>query len=342
MIILLRHKYFYFTKFSTNKLINLMSKRNWLYLNNPFLTVTEGNYRLAYELSTFHQNALQANSTDAFISTIRSAYEPLHSTLTEAYNTWKTQVGQKAGKTLSISQLLDQTKSKLDVWEPAIMVLYPKTTPEYRAILPQGRKPFTNGAKDSRIAAFASLEKSLQGIAVLETTRNSVLDFWQQLHSAHNEQQGSVAQTDQHSLDVEAARVAAMTQLFANFNKLLGEHPANPELVATYIDVQSMRRIDQSMFTGQLDADETHEIFKHKFNLDDMLEVTNASDSATLELYFTNGLKTIAEAGTPKVTLAAGQELTFAVTDANYADDRRYLYIHNTSIGNGIWELQIL
>jgi hypothetical protein len=113
-------------------------------------------------------------------------------------------------------------------------------------------------------------------------------------------------------------------------------------MVATYIDVQSMRRIDQSMFTGQLNADETHEIFKHKFNLDDMLEITNASDNATLELYFTNGLKSAPETNTPKITLAAGQELTFVVSDANYADDRRYLYIHNISSSNGIWELQIL
>jgi hypothetical protein len=319
-----------------------MSKRNWLYLNNPFLLVTDRNYKLAYELSTFHQNALRANGTDAFINTMKNVYEPLHTALTEAYNTWKTQVGQQTGKTLSVAQLLEQTKLKLDVWEPAIMVVYPKTTPEFKAIMPQGRRPFTHGGKDSRIAALVSLEKALTGITELDTIKTSVNDFWHQLHDAHNEQQGSLSQTDQQNLGVEDARIKAMTQLFANFSNLQGFYPSNPELVATYIDVQAMRRIEQSMFTGQLDADEIHEIFKHKFSNDDMLEVINSSDNATLELYFTNGLKSTAEAGTHKITVAAGQELVFSTVDANYADDRRYLYIHNISNSNGIWELQMV
>ena len=51
-----------------------MLSNQWIYFNNPFLSSTEANRRLAFEQSNFHFNALEAGSTHPIISQLLAAY----------------------------------------------------------------------------------------------------------------------------------------------------------------------------------------------------------------------------------------------------------------------------
>lgn len=96
--------------------------RTWIYLQNPFLTATDGNYKLAAKISLYHKNALQAGSADAFIGPLNTAYATPNTNLQNAYSAWEAAGGAQKGKTLTVTQLLKQAKAKLDVFEPPILL----------------------------------------------------------------------------------------------------------------------------------------------------------------------------------------------------------------------------
>lgn len=313
--------------------------RTWIYLENPFLNATEGSYDLAVAISSFHKNALESGGNDPFLQPLFTAYEPKHNALTDAYNLWKTIGGSQKGLTEGLDQLLQQTVDKLNLWEPAIQVVFPKTTPEYLAIFPLGRAPFTTGKKENRINAFASLRDGLNGITSLAGTRTDIGNFFSALRTARDNQMAGKTGTGTGSLSVETARVEAMTLMYGNLGAFVKQYAATPLQAEPYFDVAAIRYSQQTLFTGSIAPEMVSTVLKRKMKAADSLSLTNSSD-ALLRFYFTNELNTMPLPGQAVVELPPHSQQTADMANLGYTDEKRFLKVYNPSVASGTWQVE--
>ncbi|MCX6352687.1 MAG: hypothetical protein NTX03_12640 [Bacteroidetes bacterium] len=298
----------------------------WQGVKNLFLKATEHNYLLMLIISNFHYNKLMANTNPLFFP-LRDAYVPLHNAIVAAYNAWKAAGSSQKTNTLTVNQLLGLSKTKLDIWEPAIMVVYVKTSPEYPTFFPQGRKTYTEGSIESRISAFGALDINLEGIVPLATTKGQVHTYWQDVTDARQLQQ----QNMQNSTAVEAARIAGMTQMWVNLSTMNAQLPNDGDTVASFYDVEAITHHEQLIFTGTLLPSQIKEVLKHKFDpATDHLVLINPFDTP-IDCYFTNGLTDQKEPGSQYVHMPPHTQQLVSMPQLNYADDRRHLYMANIS-----------
>ncbi|MCX6352486.1 MAG: hypothetical protein NTX03_11595, partial [Bacteroidetes bacterium] len=309
----------------------------WSGVKNPFLKPTEHNYLLMLIISNFHYNRLMATTNPLFFP-MRDAYIPVHNAIVLAYNTWKASGSSQKTNTLTLNQQLGLSKTKLDIWEPAIMVVYVKTSPEYATFFPQGRRTYTNGTIESRISAFGSLDINLTDIVPLATTKGQVHSYYQGLDEARQEQQQNL----QNSTAVEAARIAGMTQMWVNLCTMNMQLPNDGDTVASFYDVEAITNHEQLIFTGTLQPSEIKEVFKHKFDpATDHLLLINPFDTP-IDCYFTNGLTDQKQVGAQYVHMPPQTQQLVSMAQLNYADDRRHLYMANISTTvEAHWEVDL-
>lgn len=102
-------------------------KKQWLYLNNPFMIAAQRSYRQGLKLSIYYNAQLLANIADPFFAALYAIYNPLHVTLSDAYANWVVQSGTLKEETLTVDQLLKlMSPNKINGWENAVGGIYPK------------------------------------------------------------------------------------------------------------------------------------------------------------------------------------------------------------------------
>ncbi|MCW5908028.1 MAG: hypothetical protein KIS94_09230 [Chitinophagales bacterium] len=259
----------------------------WKYIDNQFLIATRTSYKRAVKLSNYHDAALlQAVATDPAFQPVYDRYHPLHLALEEQWSIWKSRGGAQEGETLNLNQLLEQAENRLPGWEVQIQVVYPATTPRYKAIFPDGRKPFTKGTIDQRINAYNILSLNIGADPALATIKTVVDDTYTGLNNARIAQQGAKAVTKAGSEMLEAAVTDAMITQYRNMGFLMDNFYEQRESLAnTLFDLQTLRDLDQRIFTGTLSPLETEPVLVHTFLSDDRLRLkNNGSRSYTLYL----------------------------------------------------------
>jgi hypothetical protein len=239
-----------------------MYKRPWTYVQNPFMSVTTGNYSLSVIVSTYTDSALNAAKADATILSLYNTYHPLHQALTTAYNDWLTQGGTQKGSTLNLTQLLAQSTSKINDWDLAVQLLYRKDTPQYKTIFPNGHAPYNSGAQTNRIAAVKALSNHLVGITALASTKAAVDAYFTALETANTAQKGNKTTTNTASTAVEIARINTCHGLYAVLGGLMMKYSTQPDKVGDFMDLENIRNKDQTDFTGHTMAGQTSKIAK--------------------------------------------------------------------------------
>ena len=306
-------------------------ERIWHYLDNSFLVVGERSYKRALIISNYHEAALVAAIlNDPDLEPLGLRYTPLHNNLVKEYNTWKNAGGQQSGSTLNLDQLMALVYGKLDNWEPRIQVVHPKSTPRYKEIFPNGRKPFTKGKIDERIEAVNTLQTNIGTDAALVAVHTEVATYYTDLDTARDQQSGKKGGKKTGSLVLSTAIEAAMVMQYRNLGALIDKFGETPELVAPFFDVQTIRERDQRVFTGTLDPSENEAVLKHTFLADDELRLKiegngnarfylGSTDNATNSNY-------IEIIGNHEQTITLSQ---FGVTDYHA---HRFLTVVNQSI----------
>ncbi|MBK7149345.1 MAG: hypothetical protein IPH78_11125 [Bacteroidetes bacterium] len=303
----------------------------WQYLENQFYNVTKRNFKRALIISNYHDAALlaatQQTPPDPDFTLLYNRYHPLHLVLVTEYNNWKNAGGQQEGSTLNLDQQLDLMAPKLDNWDIRIQIEYPRNTPRYKTIFPDGRKPFYRTGKDTRIEAINTLAQNIGPDAQLMTVHAEVLAYYADLSNARDAQSGKKVGTKMGSTLLEQAVQAAMFMQYRDLGFLINKFGDTPALIAPFFDVQTIRERDQRIFTGTLDPSEMEAILVHTFLADDELRLkitgdaparfylgstTNATDSNFVEI-----------TGNHEQTITVNQ---FGIT--NYAE-HRYLTVVN-------------
>jgi len=251
-------------------------KRNWFYLNNPFLIRTLNSFRLAVRISTKHDSALLAGSDDPFIAAQYSLYHPFHLALVEAYATWVAQGGLQQGKTLNLKQLLKLlANTNINAWDAAIQVVYPVDTPTYMGLLPNGHAPFQTGTQTQRLAAVSALIEAIGSDASLAAIKAVIVAFNSLLVTANTTQKGSISITATLSDDVNEARMAMCIAQFADLGGMIQHWPDATDNIEQYYDLEAIRKGAQVFFTNSVKPLKLKFIAKRTFTEASKLKITN-------------------------------------------------------------------
>ncbi|MGE0637058.1 MAG: hypothetical protein AB7G44_01515 [Bacteroidia bacterium] len=245
----------------------------WKYVENQFMIATNKSYKKALKLSNYHDSAL-ATAPAAISGILYMRYHPLHMDFVLKYNQWVSAGGSQEGQTLNVKQQLKLARLKIADWDVAIQVVYPKTTPRYKAIFPNGRKPFNKGGVDANINAFDILSMNIGADPALTTVKAEVDATYLLLDTARDNQEGAKASVTQGSGNVETARIAIMSMQYRDAMWLLDNYYDTREAVtATYIDLQTLRDKQQTIFNATLAIGETKAVLTRTFVADDELRL---------------------------------------------------------------------
>jgi len=312
----------------------------WTHLVNPFLVATEKSYLKALNISTFHDSALYAVQNESFFTPLYNYFHPLHLANQAAYSNWVAQKGMQTGDTLNLTQLLKLLLStKIGQWDIAIQVVHPKNTSAYQALLHQNRKPFQTGKQAERISAVQSLGLALTGDTALASVKNDVDAFYQLLDTANTSQKSSKTTTNTQSDAVESARVDMCTAMYSNLGAMIQKFASNPDSLANYFDLHSIRNAEHVNFSGHIKPLHIHSVCKHTFAPTDSIEVNNTG-AVALNLYLAHTKDAVA--GSQIASVAPGADQIVPVTSLGNLENN-YLIISNADANIvGEWEVTLI
>jgi len=162
---------------------------------NQFMNATKINYLKAITLSSEHLASLQqANTADPAnieIGNLLTRFVPIDAELQAAYIVWKSRGGQQQGSTLGIKQLMTLMKAKLDAWIYTITGIYAVTTEVYKTLFPNGRDPFYQCKRESRLKAVETLANTMADYALLAAVKIEVDNYFGLLNAANGKQTGA-------------------------------------------------------------------------------------------------------------------------------------------------------
>lgn len=317
----------------------------WKYVSNQFLQATDRNYQKALILSNYHLAALQkskaANPNDATIDTMLTRYTPVANQLVAEYSQWKNLGGIKQASTLNVDQLLATLPTKLNLWDPAIQSKHVKTSPEYKAIFPNGKSGFSRGSKEDRVIAIKNLGTALTGIAELASIKTQVDAFYSQLEAARATQLGNKSAIGKGSEAVAIAVTAAMTMQYRNLGLLIDKHYDAPQIIEAYFDLATLQESTQTSFTGTLDPSENEAVLVHSFVAGDELRL-KIIGNAPARFYLSNTPNGI---NSETVQVAANTQLVVDVAEFAVPDYTTYRYLTVVNQSNSVttkYEVEVL
>ncbi len=257
----------------------MMASRPWHYLEVTFEVATRKSYKKANTVGKFTAQALTGVPTgNAALVALRDHYIPIYSAYETAYNDWKAMGGQEEGATLSLVQLEELINTDVNNWEYTVQGVYRKGTPGYKTIFPNGITDLKRGSRDERISALNAFSANLPNpaLAGLKVTVDARIA---QLVAADTGQ--DVKQTAQKldSTAVEAARITLCTGLYYVLGGLMMQYAATPDSVAAYFDLETLRDLPQTTFSGDIAGDAIKFIVQRTLAAETEVKLDNDGDS---------------------------------------------------------------
>lgn len=127
-------------------------------------------------------------------------------------------------------------------WDVQIQTVFDNVTPEYRSLMPNGRKPFQVGAYDLRISHVKVLATGLERYPALDTLRAEVEAFHAQLLATRSKQQGVEFLGQVNSKEIENARVALAQAMHYIMGGLLQRFYLDLRKVETFYELKYLRK----------------------------------------------------------------------------------------------------
>ena len=315
----------------------------WKYVDNQFILVTRDSLKRAVTLSTFHDNALLSLSvTYPALLPLYTRYHPLHLALVAAYNKHTSSESLQQGETLSVAQEYAVSKALLsEEWLPAILLIYKKTTPRYKALFPDGLTPFNKGGIDEKIAAFNVLSENIGTDAALATIKTAVDSNYASLLLARSTQSSAKTTTSDNSTASEEARVAAMTMQYRNLGNIMDNfYDTREKMCGLVFDLVTLRENPQTIFTGSIAEGATDNILAHTFLAADQF-AAKIVGAGSFKLYLST---TPTGTDSTAVPMTANIKKTITASSFGVSDyaNHRYLVVVSQSAEAASYRVQLL
>ena len=304
-------------------------KRIWIYSNNPFFNATKDSFKKFLKLSSKHIDSLKAKQSVAFFDNLVALYEPLHIAYSDAFTAWKSAGEVQQGSTQNLTQLLKQLQGiMIEDWDIRIQNIYKKSTDTYKALLPNGRKPFQTGSQESKIGAVSTLIQNIGTNAQLATLKAEIVTVSGLLEAAESNKNQKLTTTKTDSSGVEAAHLDACTGMYFNLGSLMSHFAKTPENIEDYFDMSLLRHGEQTEFEVSIKKGAIKNIVKRTLELTDMITVLN-DGNANLIIYCA-----ATKDGGPDVAFAnvdAGQSLTILASELGNNLTHPFINLRNES-----------
>ena len=315
----------------------------WKYVDNQMEISTRNSLRKAVIMSTFHDNALLSLSTTyPALLPLFTRYHPLHLALVAASNSHSSAGSLQQGDRLTVEQEFAISKSLLtEEWMPAIVLIYKKTTPRYKAIFPNGLKPFNSGGIDEKIAAFDVLGMNIGTDAALATIKTAVDSNYVSLLADRATQSAAKTTTSDGSTASEEARVAAMEMQYCNLGNIMDNfYDTREAMCALVFDLVTLRENPQTIFTGGIVSFATEEIMAHTFLPADQI-AAKITGSGFFNLYLSS---TPTGTDSTAVPMTANIKKFFAASSFGVTDyaTHRYLVVVSQSADAANYRVQLM
>jgi len=315
--------------------------KSWSFIENPFLNKTKRSYRKMKKLGEYTLAALLPHNGNAFFDGLIASLQPLVNAYNAAYNAWLVSRGAQKGKTMTVDELLKDLSGELiRRWDVAIQGVYPQNTPQYITLLPNRRTPFQNGSKQQRKAAVLALSTAIGADAALTSVKTQVDDFYEDLHDADTEQQGSLSTTGGNSDEVELARIELGIGMYGVMALLMNNYKETPEQVENFFDLETLRSKEQELFTGEIAPSATELVFTRTLAPTDSIRLQNLGETPLRFALLPEENDSI---GAVYIEVAAGEEETVTAAQLGTVPGNRFLKVKNMSdIAGGAWEVEMV
>lgn len=318
-------------------------KLPWKYTENQLEIDTRDSLKKALIMSTFHDNALATlSATYPALLPLYTRYHPIHLALVAAYNAHTSSGNVQQGDRLTVKQEFAASKLLLtEEWIPAILLIYKKTSPRYKALFPNGLKHFNSGSIDKKIAAFNVLSLNIGADAALATIKTAVDSNYAALLLARSTQSSAKTTTSNKSTLSETARVNAMVMQYRNLGNMMDNfHDTIETMCGLVFDLVTIRENPQTIFTGKLAAGVEENTLAHTFLPADEI-AAKIVGSGTYKVYLSS---TATGTDSTAITLTANIKQTITVSSfgvTNYAL-HRYLNVVSLSADVATYRVQLL
>lgn len=318
----------------------MAKKAVWLFADNFILNSIKGNYTKALKVSKFHFDALTEKQADPGIAPMLTEFTPVHTALENSESGKGMALGQRAGKTQSVNDLLKElVETKLPAWQQQIRNTYGAKTAEYKALFPQGNAPFETGKKDNRILAVKTLRDACTADPALAAVAALIAAFYILLDKARNQQLGKKTDVG-GDIETEKDAITAMAKIhFKNHGKLIGLYPDDPDRIASFSDVTTLQsHVHDSIYKGTDNPGKTKKVLTHTFTAASTVTISNTS-LADQKFWLTDRSNNPIHPN--GITVGAGQIVTTAVQTLGNPV-HRILMVENLNVATpGSYEVSI-
>lgn len=218
----------------------------WKYSENTFESSTRSNFKLMNILLTDHAARCVALHGAApgvtLLADARDAAALALAGWRTAFTAWDASLGQYKGATQAFHEKLKElAKLKIRQWSAAIQAVYLEKTPEYVALLPDGRAAFALGAYDLRVARVRALATGLGHHPALAALKTDVEAFLAGLDTLRDAQQRAESAVDTLAAALEVQRRSAATTLYENLARFMLHWARTPARVEDAFDMNYLR-----------------------------------------------------------------------------------------------------
>lgn len=225
-----------------------MRKRDWIFQSNCFDVATQGSCKRMLIIATATDSKLYAKISDPVINAIYNNYHPVFLDYDNIYANYQVVEGQSESKTLNLKNLLlKDLPDRVRIWEPMVLVVYPSGSPEFKAIFPDGRKPFNSGAYETRISAVKALKMKLETDPLLSGVAVLVSSFYNVLYSARSTQQEKEGLLKDLSSQRENQRIVLAKALYTVLAGLMSRFAGDTEQLKNYFNLTLIREKSQAV-----------------------------------------------------------------------------------------------
>lgn len=318
-------------------------------MSNTFENSTKRSKKKMLLIANDHDARLEAGSDDPDIEEIYNLIHPEVLNYQALMAQWESGKGIGKSRTRTWEELLDDIQeSTLDIWEGKVTNFFPKNTPTYLAIFPNGRTPFTNGKYEERLLALDAFSLTLGNYAQLASLKTEVDAKITEIKAARNQQRVQYGKVGMKSNEVEQARVALAELLDDNLCKLKIKYRRNLSLVENFFDLSLLRKnvTDedfQFQATGTVEAGASFLVAmpkKLELSTNATCNLSNLSNTAELQFFFAaNGASLD---NTVKVNVQPDENVETTAAEAGWAPGMNFVVVKNLGDVSAEFELNVV
>jgi hypothetical protein len=228
-----------------------MEDELWSYIQNPFENGTRGNFKKAEILVADHDDKLYEVKDDEVLGPLYARFHPFRVGFGGLFTSLGSAYAAHEGATRATKILLRQLSGlKIRSWDRDIQKAYDIDTAEYKAILPNRRKPFQTGSIEMKIQALETLIANIGDNVTLRSIKTEIITFTEQLKATRTLQQGKERIKPDLSGQLELQRLKTMIEMHRNLGSLIEIFADNPSRIEGFFQLSLLRRRTKSKDKG--------------------------------------------------------------------------------------------